>query len=263
MNKFIAAIACSLCLASAGTAVAHADAVEAADTAYMADDFATAARLYQQAIDSLGPSADRYYNLGNSYFRLEQPGRAIVAYERALRLDPTNADVTDNLEFVNSRITDRIEASDSFLADSMDSVASRLHPDTWAWVALVCFVLMLAGVVVYFTASSVTLRKVGFFGALVLLIPVAGANVLAYRAMKRVSASDRAVIVVPSTILSTTPRQPKDRSEEAFLLHEGTKVTILDSISDPADPSGRLKWYDVKVDNSHRAWIESTAVEII
>ncbi|MDE6509340.1 MAG: hypothetical protein K2K99_03960, partial [Muribaculaceae bacterium] len=69
--------------------------------------------------------------------------------------------------------------------------------------------------------------------------------------------------IKPSVILSTTPRQPKDRSEEAFLLHEGTPVMLLDSISEPSDPTGRLKWYDVKVDNSHRAWIQSDAIEKI
>ncbi len=107
------------------------------------------------------------------------------------------------------------------------------------------------------------LRKVGFFGAGILLIVTVVANFLAYRAAGNVTATDRAVIIQPSVILSTTPRQPKDRSEEAFLLHEGTKVHILDSISDPSDRTGKIKWYDVRVDNSHRAWISSESVEII
>ena len=68
-----------------------------------------------------------------------------------------------------------------------------------------------------------------------------------------------AIVIEPSTILSTSPRVPKDRTEEALLLHEGTKVEILDSICNSTSD----KWYDVKVDNSHRAWINADAVEII
>lgn len=256
---YIIGVAATLCC----SAPAGAGVVERADTAYINDDFATAAALYEQAIDSLGPSAERYYNLGNAYFRLERPGMAVVNYERALRLDPTNTDVRENLEFVNSRLTDRIDASDSFVGDSLDSAARSLNPDSWAIMAIVAFVLALAGVALYFFSTSVLMRKVGFFGAGVLVIvTIAGAG-LARRSANLATAGDRAVIIKPSVILSTTPRQPKDRSEEAFLLHEGTQVTLLDSISEPADTTGRRKWYDAKVDGAHRAWIPSDAIERI
>ena len=241
----------------------RAGLVEQADTAYINDDFASAARLYEQAIDSLGPSAERYYNLGNAYFRLDRPGMAIVNYERALRLDPTNSDVRENLEFVNSRLTDRIDPSDSFVSDSIDSAARSLNPDTWAIMALVAFVLTLAGVAIYFFAGGIMSRKIGFFGAGILLVATCCTAFMARRSARLATAPGRAVIIKPSVILSTTPRQPKDRSEEAFLLHEGTRVTLLDSISEPSDPTGRLKWYDVRVDGSHRAWIPSDAIERI
>lgn len=241
----------------------NANIVTQADSAYVNDDFLTAASLYSQALDSLGPSAERYYNLGNAYYRLERPGMAIVNYERALRLDPNNSDIRENLEFVNSRLTDRIEASDSFVSDTMDSISRTMHPDVWAVLAIVAFAFALAGVVVYFCANGVTIRKMGFFGAIVLALITIVTCVFARRSGQIVSAADRAIIIKPSVILSTTPRLPKDRSEEAFLLHEGTPVHIIDSISEPSDPTGCLKWYDVKVDNSHRAWISSDDVEKI
>ena len=252
-----------ICVVSAVTMPVSADLISDADSAYVNDQFDRAVELYDRAVDSLGGSSERYYNLGNAYFRSGHPGMAIVSYERALRLDPTDSDVRDNLEFVNSRITDRIDAGDSFINNSVDSIAVSLHPDTWGVIALVTFLLMLAGVLVYFMDSGIMLRKVGFFGAGILLIVTVVANFLAYRAAGNVTATDRAVIIQPSVILSTTPRQPKDRSEEAFLLHEGTKVHILDSISDPSDRTGKIKWYDVRVDNSHRAWISSESIEII
>lgn len=231
-----------------------------ADSAYMADDFLTAASLYQEAIDSLGPSAERYYNLGNAYYRAGLNGMAIVSYERALRLDPSNADAKDNLEFVNSKITDRAASTGSLFGSAADKVASAVHPNVWAWIALGCFILALVGVCVYFLADAVILRKTGFFGGGLLLILAIAGNFLAWRGTRAAVGTDSAVVVSPSVILSTTPRQPKDRTEEAMLLHEGTKLEILDSI--PGTGKDRM-WYDVKVDNAHRAWISSAAVEII
>jgi len=242
----------------AQTVGVKANIVADADSAYMADDFRNAAILYQAAIDSLGPSAERYYNLGNAYYRSDLPGMAIVSYERALRLDPTNKDILENLEFVNSRTVDRIEPSSSLVGGAADRLAAKIHPDAWAWIGLVAFVLALTGMCVYFFASGVAVRKVGFFGAGALLAVCVLANILACRATRAVTSDNYAVVVSPSVILSTTPRTPKDRTEEAMLLHEGTKVMILDSISGADD-----KWYDVKVDDAHRAWISAEAVEII
>lgn len=247
-----------LLLICAQALTGRANLVAEADSAYMNDDFKSAAMLYQEAIDSLGPSAERYYNLGNAYYRSELPGMAIVSYERALRLDPTNKDVRENLEFVNSKIVDRIAPSTSLVGGVADNIAAKIHPNAWAWVGIVCFVLVLAGVCVWFFASAVAVRKVGFFGAGILLIVCVLANILSYRAARKAMATDMAVVTAPSVILSTTPRQPKDRSEEAMLLHEGTKVSILDSLS----TSGEV-WYDVRVDDAHRAWIPATDVEII
>ena len=75
-------------------------------------------------------------------------------------------------------------------------------------------------------------------------------------------AKDKAIILSPSTILSTSPREPKDRNEEAMLLHEGTKVTIVDSVGTTSGNTS-VKWYEVVVDNTHRAWIKGTDIEMI
>ena len=82
----------------------HANIIAKADSAYLSDNFAEAVQLYEQALEELGPSAERYYNLGNAYYRQGQLGAAILNYERSLRLDPSNKDARENLEFVNSKV---------------------------------------------------------------------------------------------------------------------------------------------------------------
>lgn len=233
--------------------------IEQADSAYTNDDFANAVELYNQAIIENGSSSMLYYNLGNSYYRLGQLGNAIVAYERAIILDPRNDDALTNLEFVNTKITDKKGDNGTFISNTFNTIIGYYHSNTWAIFAVIAFVAFLVAIALYVFSSVVSLKKAGFFGGFVLLIIMIVAIIFSSIAANNVTKRNKAVIIDPSTILSTSPRTPKDRSEEAMLLHEGTKVEILDSITEP----GGLKWYDVKVDNTHRAWIKSTAIEII
>ncbi len=236
--------------------------IQQADSAYTADNYIEAATLYQQAIDSLGTSTDLYYNLGNALYRMGKPGQAIVAYERALRLDPTNADARTNLEFVNSRLIDRPAERGTLIGNMLDTASLSLHSNAWAWIAFGCFMVFLGAIALYIFCPSILWRKVGFFGGFVVLIVAVISGFLSARNAALCQASDKAVITVPSTILSTSPRAPRDRSEEAILLHEGTKMHILDSVSNRTDSVPSV-WLDVEIDNQHRAWIDRKAVEII
>lgn len=236
--------------------------VDKADSAYMNDDFKQAVELYTQAIDDGGSSTMLYYNLGNSYYRMGKLGNAIVCYERALRLDPTNVDARTNLEFVNSKITDKIGDKGTFISNTFDRIIDYCHSNGWAWIAASSFVLLLFAIAAYIFVPAIVIKKIGFFGAIILLVVSVISNIFAYHAASKATAHNHAIIIEPSVMLSTSPRLPKDRSEEAMLLHEGTKVEIVDSVSVLAD-SVKMKWYDVKVDNTHRAWISSDAIEKI
>ncbi|WP_304685694.1 tetratricopeptide repeat protein [Muribaculum intestinale] len=233
-----------------------------ADSAYAADNFAEATELYLQIADEEGTSSNLYYNLGNCYYRQGKPGMAILYYERALRLDPSNADARTNLEFVNSRITDEPGDRGMFISNTINGFACRLSGNEWAGIAIGCFIMLLGAVALYIFSANVPLRKVGFFGGFVLLALCIIANVFASVSTRYSTSHDHAVVIDSSTLLSTSPRVPKDRSEEAMLLHEGTCVEILDSVTTRVD-STVVKWYDVKVDNSHRAWINGNAIAII
>ncbi|MDE5838560.1 MAG: tetratricopeptide repeat protein [Paramuribaculum sp.] len=233
-----------------------------ADSAYAADDFSLAASLYEEIMQSEGSSSELYYNLGNCWYRLDKPGKAIVAYERALRLDPSNKNALINLEFVNGKIFDRQGERGSFLSNAYDRAATLMTSNSWAITALIIFIALLGCIALYVFAPGIKMRKLGFFGGIVLLFATIISSVLAVHGANISSTNRFAIITSPSTLLSTSPREPKDRNEEAMLLHEGTKVEILDSISVQNDTTG-LKWFDVQVDNTHRAWIKSSDVERI
>lgn len=233
--------------------------IEQADSAYTHDDFAKAVDLYKQVINEEGTSSTLYYNLGNAYYRSGKLGKAIVCYERAIILDPRNEDALTNLRFVNTKITDKPGDNGTFISNTLNAVIGYYHSNTWANIALVTFILLLCSAALYVFSSKISLKKLGFFGGLFLLFVTVLSLVSAYLSARNANNHNKAIIIEPSTILSTSPRTPKDRSEEALLLHEGTKVEILDSVTD----GNAIKWYDVKVDNNNRAWIKSSSIEII
>jgi tetratricopeptide (TPR) repeat protein len=232
---------------------------EAADSAYMNDNFARAAELYETIIKTEGSSSNLYYNLGNCYYRQGKPGLAILYYERALRLDPSNGDARANLEFVNSKIVDEPGDRGMFISNTINDIAQGVPANNWAAMAILSFVLLLCCAALYVFSSNIKLRKTGFFAGIILIIVCVVTNIFAHIATEYSTSSNEAIVIDPSTLLSTSPRAPKDRSEEALLLHEGTKVEILDSVNTHID-SIESKWYDVKVDNNNRAWIRSSAV---
>lgn len=236
----------------------RADIVSSADSAYTAGAYDKAISLYNAAAEK-GTSASLFYNLGNAYYRKGRLGMAILNYERALRLDPTMEEARVNLAFVNSRITDRPGERGTFVGNALDAVANYFGSNAWAWIAFVAFALAIVGAGAYFFTTGVGLRKCGFFTSLVMLVVTGVSFFFSFRAASIACADDVAIITETSTLLSTSPRTPANRTEEAMLLHEGTRVTILDSVRTPGDTVAPL-WLDVQVDNTHRAWINAAHV---
>lgn len=250
--------------APAETKVANTESVsfEKADSAYNAGDFAGALSAYEEIMKAEGTSADLYYNLGNCYYRLGKYANAVIAYERSLRLNPANSDARANLDFVNSKLVDRKGYEGSFLSRTFNDMANIMSTDSWAWTALLFFILTVAGIAVYLFTNEVVLRKTGFFGGCITALIFIVCIIFAFKANSIKMSGDYAIVTAPSSILSTSPRMPQNRNEEAMLLHEGARLEILDSVASPVD-SVKTMWYDVQFDNEHRAWINSHDVEII
>lgn len=235
---------------------------ERADSAYNKENYRLAIELYEQSIAGEGVSAMAYYNLGNAYFRNDNLGKAVLSYERALKLDPTDGDARQNLKFVLSRIQDRPEDDSSFFAGVHRSVVSWQHPDVWAWIAFAVFVLFAGAVSCYLFSPNIMVKKAGFFGGFILLLLFIYALVIAADSAATAQRRSEAVVVAPSTQLSSTPRASRTASDKIVTIHEGTKVSIIDSVATPDDPVSPM-WYNVKLNNSTKAWLRATDVERI
>ncbi len=112
------------------TAIAKADDFSDALAAYDAGKFADARRGFERVV-AAGASANAFYNLGNSCFRLDEHGASALAYERALVLDPGFSEALANLRFVREKARARVAEP-----DWRERVMSRIHPRAVPWLAL-------------------------------------------------------------------------------------------------------------------------------
>lgn len=251
----------TILLCTCANVFAQSPAVEA-DSAYNRENYSEAINLYSEALTVDGPSTTLYYNLGNAYYRDNKLGKAVLSYERALALDPSNKDARTNLEFLRSRMEDAPEDDSSFLSNVHKNILALLSPDAWAIVAVALFVILLATIALYIFSSNITFRKLGFFGSFLFAIVFIYSLVIACQSTSAHTRHNHAVVIVPTTNLSSAPRSTRSEKEKVVPIHEGTKVEIIDSLSTP-DDANVGKWYDVKINNSSRAWLNAADVERI
>jgi len=233
--------------------------IDRANQAYKQELYNEALKLYLQEAEKTGVSSSLYCNIGDTYYRLKDNVHAVLYYERALLLDPSNGDARFNLEFVRGKMQLPDDAGDSWFSNWVDQTVSRLSSNTWAVIAIITFLLFLAGVAVYLFLDSVLMRKIGFFGGAVVLVMSILANLAAFHVYHKATSGNGAIVMPQSVTLSTAPREPRDKEEEAFQLQQGTRVEIVDSIADKAHG----KWLQVVTAGGRKAWISAQDVEVI
>ena len=233
--------------------------IDKANQAYKQELYNEALKLYLQEAEQTGVSSSLYCNIGDTYYRLKDNVHAVLYYERALLLDPSNSDARFNLEFVRGKMQLPDDAGDSWFSNWVDQTVSRLSSNAWAIIAIITFLLFLAGVAAYLFLDNVLMRKIGFFGGGLLIAASVLANLAAFHVYHKATDASAAIVMPEKVTLSTAPREPRDKQEEAFELMQGTRVEIVDSIADKA--SG--KWLQVSTAGGHKAWIKAKDIEII
>lgn len=223
-----------------------------ANQAYTAGNFSLAVEKYEAILKENAFSKELYYNLGNSYFRLNQIGKAVLNFERALRLAPSDRDIQHNLDFARGRIIEDIEPiSQFFLLSWWNALRDNLSADSWSFLTLLLLWLGIAGVIVWLLGRERHLKKQGFVGAGILIPLSILFYFLASDAHNEIVKSRYAIIVAPKIPLLPSP----DANTVATIqLHEGIKVEILDKMT---------HFYKVRLPNGEEGWMDETVIEKI
>ena len=223
-----------------------------ADSAYAQEHYQQAISDYE-ALLKQGVSAELYYNLGNAYYRTDQMPKAVLNYERALLLSPGDADIRFNLQMARSKTIDKITPeSEMFFVTWYRSLVNLMSVDAWARTALIALAIAIILALAYLFSDRIWLRKVGFFGALLLVVVFLLSNLFAFHQKRKLTYRTGAVIMTTSVPVKSTPSK---NGTDLFILHEGTRVTITDN--------SMKDWKEIRVDDGKEGWIETNKIEII
>ena len=247
-----------LLLAAPFAAQAHEDAYvdslwNAANAAYAEGRWDAAASGYEMISDMGLESAALYCNTGNAYAKSGNVPMAILYYERALKADPSYGDAAYNLALMNSRIQDRIDpVPEFFLKKWLSAISYIMNSDAWAIVSLVLLGLTLAMFLLFLLAPSVAGRRTGFFIGLVLLVFMSFALGFSISQKKTYMNADKAIVMRPVVSVKSSPST--ESSKDLFILHEGTKVTVLDQVG---------TWNNISLADGRQGWLPASDMERI
>ena len=214
------------------------DNFDKATTLYQKGDYTQAAAVYSSILKSGKESSALYYNLGNTYYKLNNVPESIYYYEKALQLDPENADAKNNLIFANQMKVDAITLlPKTWVRQLSDGIVGLFSAHTWAVLSIIgVFAFVLSFLLYYF------LKRTFFSLMLVFLFFAVGSYTLAHFCHKQVSQTQYAIL------FDKTVRVFSDAnaySSEVMQLHEGTKVEIIEDAKD---------WVKIRLVNGKTGW---------
>lgn len=219
---------------------------------YKNGQYAKAAQLYSNIEKSGLESDDLFFNLGNSYYKLNKVAPSIYYYEKALKLNPLNQDASNNLAFAKRMTIDIIEdLPKTFLQRFSLNVIQKLTYNTWAILAVTAsFLAAVLFLLYYFSATPKS--KIFYFNTTILAVFVMAITVIfAYSNYETTQKSSNAIIFSAKSEIKNSPSLD---GETVFELHEGTKVTILDALSN---------WKKIKLADGKIGWVNMADIKEI
>ncbi|KJD36640.1 ion channel protein [Tamlana sedimentorum] len=225
---------------------------EKANALYNDAKYAEAIDAYEAIIETGNHSADLYFNLGNANYKLNNIAPSIYYYEKALRLAPNDADIKNNLAFAQNMTIDVIDiVPDSGISKFIKSFANKFTFDAWAKIAVVLVFVFVILFLIYYFAFSTNRKRLTFIGSVVSLILICITLTFAFYKFNLDKKDNPAIIFAQE---SKVKSGPNPNSDEAFRLHEGTKVQVEETFE---------SWKKIKLADGKTGWVAANDIKTI
>ncbi|MBI2720886.1 MAG: tetratricopeptide repeat protein [Bacteroidetes bacterium] len=223
-----------------------------AEKAYDSKNYPEAIKLYEKLVSDGYKSYQLFFNLGNSYYRNKQLGKAIYNYELARKLNPNDEDVRINLGIAAAKTMDKIDSKENFFISAVKSnLLSFYDTKGWAWLNIICIIILCVSIYVFVISYNIILKRVSFLIILILLTGAIATYFLGYSALKSKYDNKFAIITAMETKIMN---EPTGNATSKFSLHEGTKIRIVENNGD---------WVLIKLDNGNEGWVKMADVGVI
>jgi tetratricopeptide (TPR) repeat protein len=223
-----------------------------ATTYYNEGEYEKASENYFKIIENGEHSAAVYYNIGNCYYKLNQIAPSIYYYEKALLLRPNDREIKNNLAYAQNMTLDAFEPlPETSLSKLYQNITLLLSFDQWSYAAVFfVFLFVLAYILFYYLRYS-THKRIAFITSITSLFIAVFCIVLALVQFQDFEADMPAIVFSEELIVKS---EPNNRSSQAFLLHEGTKVYVLDQLDD---------WKKIELKDGKTGWVPSNEIKLL
>jgi tetratricopeptide (TPR) repeat protein len=195
-------------------------------------------------------SSELYFNLANAYYKLNKVAPSIYNYEKALVLKPNDAEIQNNLKFANKRTIDEVkEVPKVGFAKVLRDFTAIYHYNTWAWISVGLAMLFLVSFVGYYFSVISVFKRIFFFGMFVFIIFILTSVAAAFFEKSHFDNEKPAIVFVETAEVRS---EPQKNSIPIFVLHEGTKVYVLQTVAN---------WKKVQLTDDTEGWIDSSAIK--
>ena len=225
---------------------------DSATVAYNNGDYEKAISYYKQILEDGKHSAALYYNLGNSYYKLNQIAPSIYYYEKALLLSPNDKEIQNNLAFAQNMTIDAIETIPEIgISKFFEKLINVFNTDIWAILCVIFLLLFVIFFITYYFTSSTGKKRFTFVASSVAAVLTLISFSFAFQKQALDKKDNPAIIFAQESRVKTDPNQ---FSEELFRLHEGTKVQIIDTINN---------WSEILLADGKTGWIISKDIKAL
>ena len=197
-------------------------------------------------------SDELYYNLGNSYYKLNDIANSIFYYEKALILSPNDDKILNNLSFANNMLIDKIDSlPKNQISSFFNSLINLFNYSTWQYIYLFFEYLAVIFLVLYFISKKSKNKKRYFITALSLSLFFVFTLIAANISENNYLNDNPAIIFDKEVDLRS---EPNLRSEEISTLHEGTKLNVIESVND---------WSLIELKNGNKGWLTTSSFRLV
>lgn len=223
-----------------------------ANMAYQKLDYTSSIDLYEKLVKENTVSAEIYYNLGNAYFKAGNFAKAILNYEKAKKITPDDEDIDFNLKMASLKVVDKIESvPEIFYKRWINSFSTSIPSNSWSIIFISLIWFLFGSASLYLMGKTVAIKKTAFIMLLAFLFLSGGTGIIAARSHNISHVEQHAIIMSSSVYIKSSP---DEKGNDLFILHEGTKIEILDELNG---------WNKIRISNGGVGWIQTDEILVI
>ncbi len=217
---------------------------------YQKGNYQEAITAYESVLKSNKQSAELYFNLANCYYKLNKVAPAVYNYEKALLLKPNDASILNNLKFAHKLQIDEIKVVPKVgFAKIVRDFTATFTYDSWAWISVSLSSLFFLFFLGYYFSGTTFSKRVFFLGMFLIVFLIL-MSVFAAIFEKNHFEMERPAVVFAET--ASLKSEPKSSAAEVLLLHEGTKVFVLETLNN---------WKKIQLTDETEGWMESRSIK--